>query len=88
MTGQMDFSDLRKKQWYERSGRVTAACPSWTNEKRCGTCEYWTLLTKDEQPPEGWGVFGLCGSHRGRNEHQTNQHGYCQDWKEDTFLRQ
>lgn len=84
MTGQMDFSDLRKKQWYERNGHITAA-PGWANDERCGTCDLWTLLTKDEQPPEGWGVFGLCGSHRGRNQHQTNQISYCEDWKEDTW---
>ena len=80
MTGQLSINDYMRSLYYERDGKTRTA-PHWVNEERCGNCQYWTLLQKEEQPPEGWGVKGLCGSHRGMNMYCTNQIGYCGDFK-------
>ena len=80
MNEQLTLTDMLVNTYYDRNGRLTS-CPDWVHEQRCGNCLYWQRLTKDEQPPEGWGVKGACGSHRGMGVHQTSQTGYCQDWR-------
>ena len=79
MNGQMTFEDVQKNKYFDRDGHITTA-PEWANEQRCGNCIYWQRLTKDEQPPAGWGVKGACGSYRGKGQFMTSQTSYCQEW--------
>ena len=81
MDGQITMQQAMNSRFYDRNGKLKEA-PEWVNEKRCGNCIYWQLLTKDEQPPEGWGVKGACGSYRGKGQYMTSQTGYCGDWHE------
>jgi hypothetical protein len=80
MDGQMTLSDFILSRWFDRYGDAKQA-PEWVSEERCGNCSMWTILDEYEQPPSGWGVKGLCGSHRGKNQYKTNQSSYCQDFK-------
>lgn len=80
MDGQMTFKDVEKNKWYDRKGRVHEA-PEWVNEERCGNCQFWQILDEYDQPPNGWGVRGLCGSHRGQNRYTTSQTSYCMDYQ-------
>lgn len=84
MDGQITIKDIKKNNSYRRDGRLTE-CPKWANDRRCGTCEFWEIVGRDEQPPDGNGVFGSC-SFRGRYGALTNQYSYCQEWKEDSFM--
>ena len=81
MDGQMTFEEVQKNRFYDRNGHVMS-CPEWVDEERCGNCKYWQILDVYQQPPCGWQVRGLCGSHRGRNQYTTAQTSYCDDYEE------
>lgn len=80
MTGQMTLTDAMQNRFYDRRGRLVLV-PEWVKDVRCGNCEYWQLLPKDEQPPEGWGVKGACGAHWSKGQHNTSQTSYCEEYK-------
>lgn len=74
------FEYLTDTTWYNRDGSIRD-CPKWAREDRCGCCSKWQLLPLDEQPPEGWGVHGLCGSHFSKNKHKTSQSDGCNEFE-------
>ena len=80
MMEQLTLSEYLTDRFYKRDGSTDQA-PKWVRPDRCGNCKHWTLMDKDEQPPDGWGVFGLCGSHRGKNQYKTTQSSYCQEFE-------
>lgn len=77
---QMTIKGALLDKMYNRDGSTYFA-PEWIRKDRCGNCKMWTMLLKEDQPPEGWGVFGLCGSHRGKNQYKTTQSSYCQEYE-------
>ena len=79
MTGQMTFTDVIQNRFYDRDGRVKLV-PEWVKDERCGNCRYWQILPEYDQPPCGWGVRGLCGSHQNQNRYTTAQTSYCQEY--------
>lgn len=81
MTGQITMQDMMSGRFYDRNGKIRE-CPAWVSEKRCGNCIYWQQISKDEQPPDGYGVKGACGSYRGKGQFITVQTSFCQDWHE------
>lgn len=72
---------MKKNTSFKRNGK-RSDLPVWANDRRCGTCEYWEIVGRDEQPPDGNGVFGSC-SFRGRYGALTDQYSYCQEWREE-----
>ena len=80
MTGQMTFTDAIQNRFYDKNGRIKLV-PEWVKDKRCGNCQYWQILPEYEQPPCGWGVRGLCGSHECQNQFTTAQTSYCQEYR-------
>lgn len=80
MDGQFTLRDILQGKFYDRNGRIRE-CPEWVHEKRCGNCKFWQLLPEYDQPPCGWGVRGLCGSHQSRNQYTTSQTSVCQEWE-------
>jgi hypothetical protein len=66
--------------WFNRDGTMTIA-PKWVRGDRCGNCDKWQILPIEEQPPDGWGVMGLCGSHMSKNKQKTSQSSFCQEFK-------
>lgn len=76
---QITLDDLQKYIFYDRSGR-TKKCPEWVDEERCGNCQNWTILPEYDQPPNGWGVRGLCG--RTQNRYTVSQTSWCQKYEE------
>lgn len=84
MKGQMTLTDIISQQFFDRFGN-TKTIPGWVSETRCGNCQFWQLLPEYDQPPNGWGVRGLCGSQRSRNMYTTAQTSYCQEWKGKTI---
>lgn len=81
MNGQMTLAEVQKSWFFERNGRKKVA-PEWVNEERCGNCKHWQILDEYDQPPCGWGVRGLCGSHQCQNRYTTAQTSYCQEYEE------
>lgn len=65
---QMTFDHLQSDEvygtLYRRQGRertpINDIEQKWLDDERCGTCSEWTLLVQTDQPPDGWGVRGLC----------------------------
>ena len=82
MEGQISIMDYQNSLSYDRRGR-TRETPSWVDEHRCNNCIYWDLDPEYDQPPDGWGVFGICQHlHEGqRSCGKTDQWSYCQDWR-------
>ena len=81
MNEQITIQQALNGRFYNRNGKLIE-CPEWVNEKRCGNCIYWQMLSKDEQQPDGWPVKGACGSYRGKGQFMTSQTSYCQEWHE------
>ena len=81
MNEQITISDVMAARFYDRNGKIVK-CPEWVEEKRCGNCIYWQMLSKDEQPPSGWAVRGSCGSYMSKGQFTTSQTSYCQEWHE------
>ena len=81
MNGQITMQQAMNSRFYDRNGRIREI-PEWVNEKRCGNCIYWQMLSKDEQPPAGWAVRGACGSYMSKGQFTTSQLSYCQEWHE------
>lgn len=83
MDGQISITDYQNSLSYDRRGR-TRETPKWVDAERCNNCVYWDLDPVDDQPPDGWGVKGLCQfiheGQRGGYQH-TGQWSYCQDWR-------
>ena len=79
-SGQMTFTDIALGRFFDRHGRLEE-CPEWVKDERCGNCAYWQILPEYDQPPCGWGVRGLCGSHQCQNQYTTSQTSYCQEWR-------
>ena len=77
---QITINEWMHTLYYDRNGKTMTA-PEWVDNERCGNCQFWNILPETDQPPEGWGVKGLCGSHRGMNMYRTSQCGYCGDFK-------
>jgi len=69
---------LKTEQSFNRDGSKRTA-PSWVQEKRCENCKYWVLLPECDQPAAGWGVKGVCTSHRGQGKYKTDGFSYCDD---------
>lgn len=81
MDGQISISEYTKEAcWYNRDGSVRKA-PEWARNDRCGMCARWELLPKIEQPPDGWGVHGICSAHWSRGN-QTSQSDFCNEFKD------
>lgn len=80
MNGQITLDDYQQSKYFDRHGHVKE-CPEWVGKKRCGNCKYWQILPEYDQPPCGWGIRGLCGSHVSRNQYTTSQVAYCQEWE-------
>lgn len=70
---------------YRRNGEkrpLTEHEKTWMWDQRCETCKCWSIYMKDDQPPDGWGVFGLC-SHWTAEEHKeykTGGNSYCNEY--------
>ena len=77
---QITISNYMHNLFFDRNGKTRQA-PEWVEEERCGNCEYWQLLPEYDQPPNGWGIRGLCGSHQCQNQFTTSQTSYCQEFK-------
>lgn len=78
---QMSIADL--DYTYNRDGSARPA--DGLNPRRCENCIYWELLPKEDQPPAGWGVKGLCKFIHSDKQHgyqRTGQRSYCQEFKE------
>ena len=81
--GCLDYDDIERRlkdnidMTYDNKGRLYPA-PAWMDAKRCEKCDYWNL--SPTQPPDGWGVKGLCSSHRGRGC-EVGSTSYCMDFK-------
>lgn len=73
----------KTKKSFNRDGTMRPT-PEWANEERCENCKNWVLLPITEQPAEGWGVKGLCCSHRSQGRCKTDGFSWCQDheWRE------
>ena len=78
--GQMTIGDYIRSKFYDHDGRVRSA-PEWVKEERCGNCRFWQILPEYDQPPNGWGTRGLCGSHVSKNQYTTAQTSYCQEFE-------
>lgn len=82
MDSQITLSEfVNDSVFYNRDGTITE-CPKYARHDRCGRCARWQLLPLDEQPPDGWGVHGLCGSHLSKNKNKTTQTDYCSEFKD------
>ena len=79
MTGQITMQQAMNSRSHDRNGKMKEA-PEWANEKRCGTCEFWTVLPPYEQPAEGHGIKGVCYSRDHISTTETDQFSYCQNW--------
>ena len=65
MEGQISILDYS----YDRRGRLYYQ--KWMSRERCENCEHWQRNPVEDQPPAGWGVYGLC-----QYIHDANQKGY------------
>ena len=56
---------------------------TWMHDERCETCSHWTVNIPSDQPPDGWGVYGLCSELTAINhrEHKTAANSYCEFYK-------
>lgn len=57
----------------------TKEAPKWVRPDRCGTCYFWNLLPKDEQPPADMGTHGKCLRQGG---YKTCQTEHCKYYKQ------
>lgn len=66
-----------------KNGRVVPA-PAWIHKERCENCVLWERLPKEDQPPDGWGIKGLCKfiHERQQGYQRTSSTDYCQEFKE------
>ena len=78
------MEDVISDRFYDRNGRIRE-CPEWVNEKRCGNCRFWQILPEYDQPPNGWAIRGLCGSHISKNQFTSAQTSFCQEWERVQF---
>ena len=78
MNEQITLAEVLQNQFFDRFGN-RKPLPAWVNDERCGNCQNWQLLPEDEQPPNGWGIRGLCSGYT------TAQTSYCQEWKGKTL---
>lgn len=83
MNGQMTLADVIQDQFFDRCGN-RRPLPPWVNEKRCGNCQFWELLPEYDQPPNGWGIRGICNGYS-RAQYLTSQTSCCQKWKGKTL---
>lgn len=74
MKGQMTLTDIISQQFFDRYGNIKDL-PPWVSETRCGNCQNWQLLPECDQPPNGWGIRGLCSGYT------TSQTSYCEEWR-------
>jgi len=83
MDGQISITEYQNSLSYDRKGRTTET-PSWVPTKRCNNCIHWEMDPVSDQPPDGWGVNGLCQfiheGQQGGYQH-TDQWSKCQDWR-------
>ena len=87
MDGQMTvfdyFSQKTTDKWLDRRGNLVPA-PDWVRPDRCQKCVFWEMDILDDQPPDGWGVYGTCHylreGHRGY--HHTEETSYCDMYRE------
>ena len=82
MDGQISLADYQMSLSYDRRGRTVQA-PAWVKPRRCENCVYWDIDPEYDQPPDGWGVYGLCNHlHEGeRHTQKTGHFSCCQDWR-------
>lgn len=59
MDGQISITDYMASRTFDRNGREYEA-PAWMRPDRCENCKYWERLPAEDQPPDGWGVMGMC----------------------------
>ena len=69
---------LKTGYTYNRHGEKVPA-PEWAPKERCANCKYWAILAECEQPADGWGIKGICTSHRGQGRYRKDAFSYCQD---------
>ena len=75
---QLTLSQYLNDRCFNRDGSIGEA-PSWAREDRCGNCKHWEILPKEEQPPCGWGVKGICYSRRSKGQTRPSQDSYCME---------
>lgn len=86
MDGQMTvfdyFSPKTTDKWLDRRGNLVPA-PDWVRPDRCQKCVFWEMDLLDDQPPDGWGVYGTCHYlHEGQRGYgHTDQTSYCGEYK-------
>lgn len=61
--------------------------------KRCKYCKYWNMLSLNEQPHPGYGIFGVCDHFTGRKQGQIQKSSatsccpYFEEWTEEPEWR-
>ena len=85
MDGQMTILDYQNSISYTRTGKQRTT-PDWVRQDRCNNCSYWLIDIVEDQPPEGWGVTGICQCLREGQVgyHHTDQWSWCQEWRNKT----
>lgn len=88
---QMTFDELESDEVfgyvYRNKGRKRTPLneheKTWMWDERCGTCQAWTVLIPQDQPPDGWGIRGFCNTLTAVNhkEWNTNQMSYCEYYR-------
>ena len=77
------FSQKTEDKWFDRRGNLVPA-PDWVRPDRCQKCVFWEMDLLDDQPPDGWGVYGTCHYLREgqRGYNHTGQNSYCGEYKQ------
>lgn len=62
--------------------KLTEYQKTWMHDERCETCSHWLLSIPADQPPDGWGVYGMCGELTAihHKEYRCESHSYCEQY--------
>lgn len=61
----------------DRYGRFKIA-PKWMRYERCENCIRWTMYPTEQQPPDGWGIYGWCQE----NTYKCKATNFCKNFED------
>lgn len=61
----------------DRYGRLKPA-PKWMRYERCENCIRWTMYPTEQQPPDGWGIYGWCAE----NKYKCKATNFCKNFED------